>query len=104
MEKFILTIGLNDKDTKLQKYDIVTCYKLIENVLKQYTEGYTIYETIGGYKHNNGVFVQEKSLRVELMFTTAKVVKHIAELIKAPTCLNQETIAFEIVTTNSELI
>ena len=104
MQKFILTIGLNDKDTKQQKYDIITCYKLVENVLKEYTDGYTIYETKGGYKHDSGEFVQETSLRVELLFTTELQVRLIANKIKAPECLNQESIAFETITTNSVLL
>ena len=29
---------------------------------------YTIYETTGGYKHDDGTFISEKSIRVELMF------------------------------------
>lgn len=104
MQKHILTIGLNDKDTKQQKYDIVTCYKLVENVLKENTNGYTIYQTNGGYKHDNGEFVQEISLRVELMFIEKEKVIEIANIIKSPIVLNQETIAYEIVTSNSELI
>ena len=104
MQKHILTIGLNDKDTKQQKYDIITCYKLVENVLRQHTDGYTIYQTNGGYKHDNGEFVQEISLRVELMFIEKKKVIEIANIIKSPIVLNQESIAYEIVTSNSELI
>jgi hypothetical protein len=104
MEKFILTIGLNDKDTKQPKYDIITAYKLVENVLKQYVDGYTIYQTQGGYKHIDNTFITETSLRVELMFTTTNVVKTICNKIKSKDLLNQETIALEIVTSNSQLI
>ena len=64
--KHILTIGLNDQHTKTQKYDTITAYKMIENILTEYTTGYTIYETYGGYKHDDGTFISEKSIRVEL--------------------------------------
>ena len=104
MKKYILTVGLNDKDTKLQKFDIITSYKLVEAILKQHTNGYTIYETRGGYRHENGEFVMETSLRIELLFVEDKTCRDIAKAIKAPTCLNQETIAYEVVETNSELI
>lgn len=104
MTKYILTIGLNDKDTKHQKYDIITSYQIIENILKQYTDGYTIYQTNGGYKHNDATFIQEISIRVELMFIDELTVRIIANKIKEPTALNQETIAFEKVECNSELI
>ena len=104
MTKHILTIGLNDKDTKLQKYDILTCYKLVESVLKQHVDGYTITQALGGYKHDDGTYVSETSLRVELLFTDTKTIKLIANAIKAPTCLNQESIAYEKVTTKGELL
>lgn len=100
--KFILTIGLNDKDTKQQKYDLITSYKLVEDICKNYVDGYTIYECKGGYKHDNGYFVTEISLRLELQFTTELTVKIIANEIKK--VLNQETIVFEKLTSNSILI
>lgn len=104
MKKYILTIGLNDKDTKLQKYDTITAYKIVEQILSEYTEGYTIYETTGGYKHDDGTFITEKSLRVELLFISEVVVRLIANKIKSPTALNQETIVLEKQEYNSELI
>lgn len=102
MIKHILTIGLNDKDTKQQKYDIVTCYKMVETTLKKYVDGYTIYQAQGYYKHENGEFVSENSLRVELLFTRETIVKKIAKDIKI--ILNQESIVYEKQTTNSNLI
>ena len=100
--KHILTIGLNDQHTKTQKYDTITAYKMIENILTQYTTGYTIYETYGGYKHDDGTFISEKSIRVELMFISQALVFIIANKIKET--LNQETIAYETITSNSQLI
>ena len=100
--KYILTIGLNDKDTYTQKYDTITAYKLVEDTLKTYTNGYTIYETKGGYKHDNGTFVQETSLRVELSFISETQVRVIALALKK--LLNQEAIVLETQKLNSELI
>ena len=100
--KHILTIGLNDQHTKTQKYDTITAYKMIENILTEYTTGYTIYETYGGYKHDDGTFISEKSIRVELMFISETLVFIIANKIKET--LNQETIAYETITSNSQLI
>lgn len=102
MKKYILTIGLNDKDTKLQKFDTITAYKIVENLLKEHTTGYTIYETHGGYLHDDKTFVSELSLRVELMFITRKQIITIIKTLKQ--VLNQETIALEIVKSNSKLI
>lgn len=63
MKKFILTIGLNDKDTKQQRYDTITAYKMVENILQQYTDGYTMYQANGGYKHNDGTFTNENIIK-----------------------------------------
>lgn len=101
MTKYILTLGLNDKDTKLQKFDTITSYKIVEIILKKQTDGYTIYETKGGYKHDDGTFVQETSLRIELLFMTLPQVKAIADNLKR--FFNQETIAIETIKSNSEL-
>ena len=100
--KHILTIGLNDQHTKTQKYDTITAYKMIENILTEYTTGYTMYEPHGGYKHEDGTFISEKSIRVELMFISQALVFVIANKIKET--LNQETIAYETITSNSQLI
>lgn len=100
--KYILTIGLNDKDTYTQKFDTITAYKLIENTLRQYTDGYTMYETHGGYKHDNGTYITEISIRVELQFISNTLVRVIALNLKD--ILNQETIVLETHNTDSELI
>ena len=102
MKKFILTIGLNDKDTYTQKYDTITAYKLIEDTLKTYTNGYTIYETKGGYLHTNGTYISETSIRVELMFIAKTQVLVIAKQLK--TTLNQESIGYEEITSNQQYI
>ena len=102
MTKYILTIGLNDKDTYTQKYDTITAYKMIEQILAPRTNGYTMYETHGGYQHTDGTFISEKSIRVELMFISETQVLIIANEIK--TALNQESIAYETITSNSKLI
>ena len=100
--KHILTIGLNDKDTYTQKFDTITAYKMIEQILAPRTNGYTMYETHGGYQHENGTFISETSIRVELMFISQTQVFIIANEIK--TALNQESIAYETITSNSQLI
>lgn len=100
--KHILTIGLNDKDTYTQKFDTITAYKMIENILKPRANGYTMYETHGGYTHENGTYITETSIRVELQFISQAQVFIIANEIK--TQLNQESIVYETQTTNSQLI
>lgn len=63
MEKFILYVGLNDKDTKTQKISTLEAYKIVNNIIMKYTDGATIYEANGLYKHEDGTVVIEKTLR-----------------------------------------
>lgn len=102
MTKHILTIGLNDKDTKKQELPTTTIHEIIKTILQEYTDGYTIYNTDGGYKHDDGTFINESSIRVELLFTPEMVVLLVANKIKQQ--LNQESIALETIETNSKLI
>ena len=59
--KYQLYLGLNDKDTKLQKIDTIEAYKMVENILlNNEITGYTIYQARGVFKHENGAITQEK--------------------------------------------
>lgn len=49
MEKWTLYLGLNDKDTKVQKIATVEAYKVAMNILSQFVEGATIFEANGIY-------------------------------------------------------
>ena len=54
MDKYILYVGLNDKDTKTQKIDTLSAYNLTNNILLNYVEGATVTQSKGIYKHQNG--------------------------------------------------
>lgn len=102
MEKFTLYLGLNDKDTKMQKIGTLEAYKICMNILKKYTEGATIFEANGMYKHTNGTIVVEKTLRIELLFINKDIVKDIVKELKL--IFNQESIAVQMEKINSELM
>lgn len=102
MDKFIMYLGLNDKDTKTQKIDTIEAYKTCEHILLHYTGGATIFEANGIYKHDDGTFTTEKTLRIELLFTTEDTVKAIAEQLKKT--FNQESIAIQKQTIKSYLL
>lgn len=101
MTKYTLTVGLNDKDTKTQIFDTTTAFGIVENTLRSYLDGYTIYTTHGGYKHEDNTFITEQSIRVEILFATDLIIRHIVNTLKQT--LNQESIAVEKTETNSEL-
>lgn len=101
MDKYILYVGLNDKDTKTQKIDTLSAYNLTNNILLNYVEGATITQSKGIYKHNNGNIVIENTLVIELLFTDKTTVETIAKELKM--ALNQESIAIQKQTIESYL-
>ena len=102
MEKYTLYLGLNDKDKKVQIIGTLEAYKIATNILMQYTDGATIFEANGLYKHENGEFVVEKTLRIELLFVTEKQVQDIVKQLKV--VFNQESVAVQKETVNSQLM
>lgn len=101
MDKYTLYLGLNDKDTKTQLVSTLEAYKVVTNVLKTYTDGATIYEARGIYKHDDGTFTTENTLRIELLFVERETVKTIVDILKQ--VLNQESIAVQHEVVESEL-
>ena len=93
MDKYILYVGLNDKDTKTQKIDTLSAYNLTNNILLNYVEGATVTQSKGIYKHNNGNVVIENTLIIELLFTDKTTVETIAKELKM--AWNQESIAIQ---------
>lgn len=96
MQQHTLTIGLNDKDTYKQIYTTKQAIERLKQVLQRHTSGYTIRQAQGGYTHDNGTFISENSLIVEIIQKLPrKVVKALVEDIKSPQCLNQESIVYK---------
>lgn len=94
-KKYILNVGLNDKDTKLQKIDSIEAYKIVENtLLNNGLSGYTIYQGKGLYKHDNGEITQENTLIIEMIFTNDEIVNKIIKILKQ--VLNQESIMKQV--------
>ena len=93
MNKCTLYIGLNDKDTKRQELSTVEAYKVVQNIVLAETDGCTVYEVDGIYKHDDGSVVIEKSLKVELYGVLEAVAMSIVSLLKK--ALNQESIILQ---------
>lgn len=100
--KYTLTIGLNDKEDKVQKIATSDAYQMVKDIIP---DDKTMYLVEGNYTHENGDRVTEKSIRVELFYfdddkATDKVKAYVAEIKKA---LNQESILVEWQTPQSDL-
>lgn len=99
--KYTLYVGLNDKDSKIQEVSTTEAIKVITNLCLTYTDGATIFEADGIYKHDDGTVVIEKTLRIELMFIELETVKTIVDTVKR--LLNQESVVVQKEVINSEL-
>ena len=101
LEKYTLYVGLNDKDSKTQEINTVDAYKIVSNLMIQMFDGATISEAQGIYKHDNGTFVTETTLRIEFLFVEKESVKKFVDILKR--VLNQESIAVQHEIVDSEL-
>lgn len=102
MKKFTLYLGLNDKDKKTQLINTIEAYKIVNNIITSYTDGATIFEANGIYKHENGTVTIEKTLRIELLFIKKSTVLEIVKQLKM--IFNQESIALSEEEIKSELL
>ena len=101
IKKFTLYMGLNDKDSKVQKISTLEAYKVVSNIIAAEFGGGTIFEAQGIYKHDDGTVVFEKTLRIELLFAAKEKVKELVEQLKR--MFNQESIAVQEESIDSDL-
>ena len=88
-------IGTKDKDTKDYKLtDEFIKQTIIDEVTKQYPNGFTITEGTGYYKHDNGEVVTEKTYIVTILdevFVNVDLTNTLKEK------LNQECIGVQVI-------
>ena len=66
MKSYTILLGLNDKDSKTQKYDTIEAYKIANNLVLSRIGFGTISQAYGVYTHEDGTPVVENSLRIEI--------------------------------------
>ena len=96
MFKYLLTIGLNDKDTLRQEIESAAAKKMIAGILLNDFEifAFTMIECSGVYKMNSGEIVFENSIRLEIV--NDGEIKSIPAILAAlKSALNQECIMIE---------
>ncbi len=71
-------IGLNDKDSKNQKYDTDMYVRILKRVCMNYAVPFSFSLIDGGYMHENGEYEQEKTLAISLIDVDKKLVDEIA--------------------------
>ena len=100
--KFVLTIGLFDKDTKKLELDPANAQALLNNEVAQTFEGATVYSADGVYRHNDGSTVREPSIRVEVSGASREAVVGLAKWAKA--AFNQESVMLEAIAEECDFI
>ena len=105
MKQFTLYMGLKDKETKTQKIDTMEAYKIVSNILiASGFDGATIFNAVGIYKHDNGEVVTENTLRIEILEFDVSIFDNVKSLVETlKNVFNQESIAVQIQTVNSDL-
>lgn len=94
MHKF--TIGLYDKDAKIQLIDTQTAIKRITTIFCAIYNlpGITLMNCYGAFTHADGTQIFEPSIRVETAIDELPA-QEIANLLKSREAFNQEAIMYE---------
>ena len=102
IKEFTITMGLLDKDTKRQEISTLDAYKICYNLLTEKTDGATITEAKGIYKHNDGTIIIEPSFIIYLSFIEKAQVLEIIKELKI--LFNQESIVLAETIKESALV
>lgn len=96
IKEFTITMGLFDKDTKKQEISTLDAYKICINYLMSITDGATITEGKGIYKHDDGEVVIEPSFIISISFiekaTAIEIVKQLKILFNQESIVLAETV------------
>ena len=101
MLKTDIYIGLNDRETKAQKYETASYITVLKNVCNNYQIPFSFNLVHGGYMHESGEYTEENTLILSLIDTDPKIVHDIAEDLCV--CFNQESVLItsDVVITHS---
>ena len=90
MVKNQVYIGLNDKNTHQQKFDQEKYTNIVKEVCRNYRVPFSLSEMDGGYFHNDGSYVEEKTLCLTFFDLSKEMVMEIAKDLC--TFFNQESV------------
>lgn len=102
MTKFILFLGLFDKDSKAQEISTLNAFKVASNLVTDIVGYGTITEAMGIYTHDDGTIVNEPTLRIEITGSELEKIKRLAIALKQ--AFNQESVALEKVNSDFNFV
>lgn len=95
-----LYVGLNDKDTKTQRYSSEYHMAQVRGIVFGNGIDCTLYNAQGVYTHHDGTIIKENTIVIEILdFGQAdfnNAIKNLADELK--TILNQESIGYSVIT------
>ncbi len=72
-------VGLNDADTKVQKFDTEKYISVLRNVCHNYNVAFSFHMINGGYFHDDGRYTEENTLVLILIDVPENMVREIAK-------------------------
>ena len=78
MTKTDIYIGLNDQDTKTQKFEITKYVSILKKVCVSYKAPFSVHRIEGGYLHESGEYTEENTLVLSLTGVDRDVIREIA--------------------------
>ena len=79
MKESNIYIGLNDSETRQQKYDTEQYMTTLKEVCKGYHVAFSVSREEGGYFHDDGEYTEETTLVLSLIDVDKEIVRKIAE-------------------------
>ena len=89
-KRYTISVGLNDKDEKTQKIQTERVLRLVKDCCRSYGMAFSSYLQDGGYIHDNGEYVLEKSVCIVFIEPDEAMIEEIARDLCA--FLNQESV------------
>ena len=83
MDRYQISIGLNDSESRVQKHDTEVFERIVRNVCKGYHVAFSLSKCLGGYYHEDLSFVSENSLILTLIGAEEYMVEEISKDICA---------------------
>ena len=72
-------VGLNDAETKEQKFETETCLDMLKDVCRRHHVAFSVDVETGGYYHEDGEYTEEKTLVLMMIDVEQERVKEISE-------------------------
>ena len=76
-------VGLNDSETKTQKFETGKYFSLLKNICRSYQTPFSISFSEGGYFHEDGTYTEETTLIITLIDVPEETITEIAKDICA---------------------